>query len=51
MRTVRRIQTETFREDVKQAGVRGSRVLEHRGVRFQQDVDGSHAAGLESQSQ
>ena len=37
---VRRIQGETFREDLEQAGVVGGGMLEHRGVRLQQDVDG-----------
>ena len=40
VRTVRRIQGETFREDLEQAGVVGFAMLEHRGVRLQQDVDG-----------
>ena len=37
---VRRIQGEAFREDLEQAGVVGGGMLEHRGVRLQQDVDG-----------
>ena len=37
---VRRIQGETLREDLEQAGVVGGGMLEHRGVRLQQDVDG-----------
>ena len=48
---VRRIQGESFREDLEQAGVVGFGMLEHRGVRLQQDVNGGHAAGLESQGQ
>ena len=40
VRTVRRIQGETFREDLEQAGVVGFGMLEHRGVRLQQDVNG-----------
>ncbi len=40
VRAVRRIQGETFREDLEQAGVVGFGMLEHRGVRLQQDVDG-----------
>ena len=37
---VRRIQGETFREDLEQAGVVGFGMLEHRGVRLQEDVNG-----------
>ena len=37
---MRRIQGETFREDLEQAGVVGGGMLEHRGVRLQQDVNG-----------
>ena len=47
VRTVRRIQGETFREDREQAGVVGFGMLEHRGVRFQQDVNGRNRGLLE----
>ncbi len=48
---VRRIQREALREDLEQAGVVVCGMLEHRGVRLQQDVNGGHATGLESQRQ
>ena len=40
VRSVRRIQGKTFRENAEQAGVVGCAVVQHRGVRFQQDVNG-----------
>ena len=46
-----RIQGEALRVNLEQAGVVGFGMPEHRGVRLQQDVDGGHAAGLESQGQ
>ena len=51
VRSVRRIQGKAFREDLEQAGVVGGGMLEHRGVRLQEDVNGGHATGLESQGQ
>ena len=40
MRTVRGIQGEALRVNLKQPSVVGCGMLEHRGVRFQQNVDG-----------
>ena len=37
---VRRAQSEAIREDLEQAGVGGLRVLDHRCVRLQRDVNG-----------
>jgi hypothetical protein len=37
---VRRIQTEAFGKNLEQASVRGLRVLDHRCVRLECDVDG-----------
>ena len=46
VRTVRRIQGEILRKDLEQAGVVGLGVLEHRGVRLQEDVDGRDGPGF-----
>ena len=41
---MRGVQGETLRKDREQAGVVGFGMLEHRSVRFQQDVNGRNRA-------
>jgi hypothetical protein len=42
VRTVRGVQREAFREHPAQTGIHGFRVLDHRGVRLQADVNGRY---------
>ena len=45
-RMMRGVQRKPFWEDLTQTGVHGLRVLDHRGIRLQQDVDGGDGVWL-----